>query len=64
MIDYTNKSSFNSLAKFILIDNVEKLNKNSVNALLKLIEEPNDNVFFILIHNSNRKILETLNQDV
>jgi len=60
MIDYTNKSSFNSLAKFILIDNVEKLNKNSVNALLKLIEEPNDNVFFILIHNSNKKILETL----
>ena len=60
MIDYTNKSSFNSLPKLILIDNVENLNKNSVNALLKLIEEPNANVFFILVHNSNKKILATL----
>ncbi len=60
MIDYTNKSSFNNLPKLILIDNVENLNKNSVNALLKLIEEPNDNVFFILVYNCNKKILATL----
>jgi len=45
MITYTNKSSFNNKERFILIDNVENLNKNSVNALLKIIEEPNDNVF-------------------
>jgi len=60
MITYTNKSSFNNKERFILIDNVENLNKNSVNALLKIIEEPNDNVFFILINNSEKNILPTL----
>ncbi|MDA7831649.1 DNA polymerase III, partial [Candidatus Pelagibacter sp.] len=29
MINYTNKSTFNNMARFILIDNVENLNKNS-----------------------------------
>ena len=60
MINYTNKSTFNNMARFILIDNVENLNKNSVNALLKIIEEPNENVFFILISNSEKNILPTL----
>ena len=46
MITYTNKSNFNNDPRFILIDNIENLNKNSVNALLKIIEEPNDNIFF------------------
>ena len=50
MINYINKSSFNNIPRFILIDNIEHLNKNSTNALLKIIEEPNNNVFFILIH--------------
>jgi len=60
MINHTNKSTFNNMARFILIDNVENLNKNSVNALLKIIEEPNKNVFFILINNSEKNILPTL----
>ena len=60
MISYTNKSSFNEIPRIILIDNIEKLNKNSVNALLKVIEEPNKNVYFILIHNNEKKILPTL----
>jgi len=60
MITYSNKSSFNNLPRFILIDNIEKLNKNSVNALLKIIEEPNENLFFILIHDSQKNILPTL----
>ncbi|MDA9568990.1 AAA family ATPase [Candidatus Pelagibacter sp.] len=60
MINYTNKSTFNNMARFILIDNIENLNKNSVNALLKIIEEPNENVFFILINNSEKNILPTL----
>ena len=60
MINYTNKSSFNNLPKFILIDNVENLNVNSLNALLKIIEEPNKNVFFMLIHDDNKKIIKTL----
>ena len=60
MINYTNKSTFNNMARFILIDNVENLNKNSVNALLKIIEEPNENVFFILINNNEKNMLPTL----
>ena len=60
MITYMNKSSFNNMPRLILIDNLENLNKNSVNALLKIIEEPNDNVFFILINNNEKYILPTL----
>ncbi len=60
MITYTNKSTFNNMPRFILIDNVENLNKNSINALLKIIEEPNENIFFILIDNNEEYILQTL----
>ena len=59
LISNMNKSSFNDKIRFVLIDNIEFLNKNSVNALLKILEEPNKNVHFILIHN-NKKILPTL----
>lgn len=59
LISNMNKSSFNDKIRFVLIDNIEFLNKNSVNALLKILEEPNTNVHFILIHN-NKKILPTL----
>ena len=54
-----NKSSFNDKPRIVLIDNIELLNLNSVNALLKILEEPNDNINFILINN-NKKILPTL----
>jgi DNA polymerase-3 subunit delta' len=54
-----NKSSFNDKPRIVLIDNIELLNINSVNALLKILEEPNDNINFILINN-NKKILPTL----
>ena len=54
-----NKSSFNNKPRLVLIDNIELLNINSINALLKILEEPNDNINFILINN-NKKILPTL----
>jgi DNA polymerase-3 subunit delta' len=54
-----NKSSFNTKPRFVLIDNIELLNINSVNALLKTLEEPNDNINFILINN-NKNILPTI----
>ena len=60
MIEYSNLSSFNNQPKFILINNVENLNPNSLNALLKIIEEPNENLYFFLIHNINKNILKTL----
>jgi len=60
MINFTNKSSFNDGHRIILINNVEYLNISSVNALLKVIEEPNNKILFFLIHNSKVKILDTL----
>ena len=59
MINFTNKSSFDNGYKIVLIDNVEYLNSNSVNALLKVIEEPNDQVIFFLIHDIKKKIFDT-----
>ena len=59
LIKDLNKSSFNEKPKFVLIDDSEYLNKNSINALLKDIEEPNIGVYFILIQNQKR-LLNTL----
>ncbi len=60
MFNYTNKSSLNNKPRFVFIDNVENLNINSLNALLKVIEEPNENLFFILSHDSKKNIKDTL----
>ena len=59
LIKNLNKSSLNDKPRFVLIDNIEFLNINSTNALLKILEEPSFNVFFILINN-NKNILQTL----
>jgi len=59
LISNLNKSSFNSKPRMILIDNIELLNTNSINALLKIVEEPNEGIYFILINN-NKNILKTL----
>ena len=60
MINYSTKSTFNNNERIILIDNVENLNLNSLNSLLKIVEEPNENTLFILIFDSNKNILNTL----
>ena len=60
MIEYTSKSSFNNSPRLIMIDNLEFMNVNSINALLKILEEPNHKIYFLLIHNSNEKIYNTL----
>jgi DNA polymerase-3 subunit delta' len=60
LINYLSKTNYEKNIKFILIDNAEYLNLHSVNALLKIIEEPNLNTFVIIIHNSSIKLVETL----
>ena len=60
MINYANKSAFNNGERIVLIDNAENLNLNSLNALLKIVEEPNENIIFIIIFDNNKKILNTL----
>ena len=59
LISNLSKTSFNEDPRFVLIDNINLLNLNSANALLKVIEEPNDNINFILI-NSNKRVAPTL----
>lgn len=54
------KSSINNLKRFIIFDDVEHLNENCINALLKAIEEPSTNNYFILINNQRQNVLETL----
>ena len=46
--------------RFILISNIEDLNSNATNSLLKLLEEPPKNTYFFLIRNSHSKIYETI----
>mgnify|MGYP001501351482 CR=1 FL=1 len=60
LINFCNKSSLNDKPRFILIDNIELMNLNSSNSLLKILEEPNSGIYFILI-NSSKKILSTIN---
>ena len=54
------KTPLNNLPRFNVIDDVELINLNSANALLKLIEEPSDYDYFFLINNKNNKVIETL----
>ena len=60
ILRFLNKSTYYLNIKIVLIDNAEYLNINSSNALLKVLEEPNNNTFFFIIHNSANKILDTI----
>ncbi len=60
MIQFINQTSFNNERKFIIIEDINLLGINSANALLKSIEEPNNKTYYILINNSEFKILETI----
>ena len=61
--DLKNKLQKKSLyhdKRFIILDDVETFNTNSINALLKIIEEPNDNDYFFLVDNKTRPLIDTL----
>ena len=46
--------------RFIIFDDIELFNQNSLNALLKLIEEPSEKNYFFLINNKEKRLLETI----
>ena len=46
--------------RFIIFDDIELLSISCCNALLKIIEEPSANNYFILINNKKKKIIETI----
>ena len=54
------KTSISEKLRFIILDDVELFNINSLNALLKIIEEPSKNNHFILINNKSKPLLETI----
>jgi len=60
MIQFSRKTSFDNNEKIILIDKIEHLNSNSANALLKILEDLNDKIIFILIHSKGKKIIKTI----
>ena len=54
------RSSLTDNPRFIIIDEVEFLNVNSANALLKTLEEPSKNNYFILINNQQAELIATI----
>tara|TARA_B100000989_G_scaffold89863_2_gene64976 strand:- start:2355 stop:3290 length:936 start_codon:yes stop_codon:yes gene_type:complete len=54
------QSTISKRERFIIFDDIELFNKNSLNALLKTIEEPSQNNYFFLINNKGKPILETI----
>ena len=60
MSKYLRNTSFNSAVKYILINNIGKLNLSSSNALLKTLEEPNANNYFFLIYDTSESLIKTI----
>ena len=60
IISYCEKSSLDGKPKFIGIVNIENLNINASNALLKILEKPPENTFFFLLKNSENFINDTI----
>ena len=54
------QSSLIDSNRFIVLDDIELFNTNSLNALLKVIEEPSKKNYFILINNKTKPILDTI----
>ena len=54
------KSSIVDKERFIILDDVELFNINSLNALLKIIEEPSKKNYFILINNKTKFLIDTI----
>ena len=46
--------------KFIIIDDINSINKNGINALLKTLEEPPENTYFFIINHQNSVLLDTI----
>ena len=54
------KTTISKKERFIILDDIELFNINSLNALLKIIEEPSSNNYFILINSKTKPLIETI----
>lgn len=59
-IAFAQKSPKIANNKIIFIEHADRLNKNSANSILKTLEEPTNNTFFILSSEIDDKILPTI----
>jgi DNA polymerase-3 subunit delta' len=57
---FLNKTTYGSNFKFIFIKDLENLNQNSSNALLKILENGDASTFFFITHNNIEKINSTI----
>ena len=53
-------TSVNSGIRIYVILETEKLNSSSANTLLKFLEEPNDNIYAVLITDNKNKVITTI----
>jgi DNA polymerase III subunit delta' len=60
LLTFVNKTTLSNNLKLVLVDNVEDLNINASNALLKALEEPKNDTFFFLIHNNAARLIKTI----
>ena len=54
------QSTISKRDRFIIFDDIELFNQNSLNALLKIIEEPSEKNYFFLINNKGKPLVETI----
>ena len=54
------KTNISEKERFIILDDIELFNTNSLNALLKIIEEPTSKNYFVLINNKTKPLMETI----
>ena len=54
------QSTISNKDRFIIFDDIELFNNNSLNALLKILEEPSKKNYFFLINNKSKPLLKTI----
>ena len=54
------KTNISKKERFIILDDIELFNTNSLNALLKIIEEPASTNYFVLINNKTKPLIKTI----
>tara|TARA_Y200000002_G_scaffold337904_2_gene306923 strand:- start:457 stop:1392 length:936 start_codon:yes stop_codon:yes gene_type:complete len=54
------KSTILKKKRFIILDDIELFNINSLNGLLKIIEEPSSENYFVLINNKSKPLIKTI----
>ena len=57
---FVSRTPFQLPAKLVIIDGAERMRHEAANSLLKVLEEPAPNTYFILVSESPRRILATL----